>query len=70
MYHTLIDGQVNGLVFLSLAVAFLGVSRGCDLPAGAGIAVAAALKLTPVALLVYLAWRRRWRDAAGSAERA
>jgi hypothetical protein len=60
-YHTLYDGQVNGLVFLSLAVAFWGLARGRDLPAGAGIAFAAALKLTPVALLAYLAWRRRWR---------
>ena len=60
-YHTLFDGQVNGLVFLSLAAAFWGLARGRDLPAGAGIAFAAALKLTPVALLAYLAWRRRWR---------
>jgi Glycosyltransferase family 87 len=60
-YHTLFDGQVNGLVFLSLAVAFWGIASGRDLPAGAGIAFAAALKLTPLALLAYLAWRRRWR---------
>ncbi len=60
-YHTLLDGQVNGLVFLSLAVAFWGLARGRDLPLGVGIAFAAALKLTPVALLAYLAWRRRWR---------
>jgi Glycosyltransferase family 87 len=60
-YHTLFDGQVNGLVFFSLAVAFWGLARGRDLPLGVGIAFAAALKLTPVALLAYLAWRRRWR---------
>lgn len=61
VYHTLYDGQVNGLVFLALATAFWGLARGRDVPAGAGIAVAAALKLTPIALIGYLAWRRRWR---------
>ena len=61
VYHTLYDGQVNGLVFLALAIAFWGLARGRDLPAGAGVAVAAALKLTPIALIGYLAWRRRWR---------
>jgi hypothetical protein len=60
-YHTLYDGQINGLVFLALAVGFWGLARGRDVPAGAGVAVAAVLKLTPVALIVYFAWRRRWR---------
>jgi hypothetical protein len=48
------------LVFLALTIAFWGPARGRDLPAGAGVAATAALKLTP-ALLAYLAWRRRWR---------
>lgn len=60
-YHTLYDGQINGLVFLALAVGFWGLARGRDVPAGAGVAAAAVLKLTPAALIVYFAWRRRWR---------
>lgn len=48
---------------MALAVAFFGLLRGCDLPLGVGIAVGAALKLTPAALLVLLLWRRRWRAA-------
>jgi hypothetical protein len=63
-YHTIFDGQVNGLAFLALAVAFWGVARRRDGVAGAGVAAAAALKLTPLALLAYLAWRRRWRAVA------
>jgi hypothetical protein len=62
-YHTLLNGQVNALVFLALAVAFWGLTRRRDLPLGAGIAVAAALKLTPAILILYLLWRRRWRAA-------
>ena len=61
VYHTLYDGQVNGFVFLALAVAFRGLARDRSLAAGAGVAVAAALKLTPLALVAYLAWRRRWK---------
>ena len=63
-YHTIFDGQVNGLAFLGLAVAFWGLARGRDGVAGAGVAAAAALKLTPLALLAYFAWRRRWRAVA------
>jgi hypothetical protein len=60
-YHTLYDGQVNGYAFFGLAVAFWGLASGRDWATGAGLAVATALKLTPLALIVYLAWRRRWR---------
>ncbi len=62
-YHTLANGQVNALAFLFLALAFWGLCRGRDLPLGAGIAVAAALKLAPGLLILYLLWRRRWRAA-------
>ena len=69
-YHTIFDGQVNGLAFLGLAVAFWGLARGRDGVAGAGVAAAAALKLTPLALLAYFAWRRRWRAVAVAVRRA
>ena len=61
VYHTLLDGQVNAFVFLALAVAFWGLVNRRDVPLGLGIAVGAALKLTPLALLLLLVWRRRWR---------
>jgi hypothetical protein len=63
VYHTLLDGQVNAFVFLALAVAFWGLVRNRDLPLGLGIAVGTALKLTPLALIALLLWRRRWRAA-------
>ncbi len=66
VYHTLMDGQVNGLAFLGLAVGFWGLSRRRELAAGGGAAVAAALKLTPLALFPYFFWRRRWRAGVAS----
>jgi hypothetical protein len=59
-YDTLFVGQINGLLFLALALAFWGLARGRDGALGAGIAVAAAIKVTPLALLAWLVWRRRW----------
>ena len=63
LFNSLGCGQVEGLAFLGLAAGFWGMARGRDLPLGIGLAAAAALKLTPAALLVYLLWRRRWRPA-------
>ena len=60
-YHTLLDGQVSGLVFVCLAAAVWGLLRGREAVAGTATALAAALKLTPFVLIPYLAWRRRWR---------
>ena len=62
-YHTLQVGQVNAFVFAALAVALWGLVRHRDWARGAGIAIGAALKITPLALLVYLLWQRRWRAA-------
>jgi hypothetical protein len=60
-YHTLLDGQVGGIVFFLLALASWAMLTRRDVVAGAATALAASLKLTPVALIVYFAWRRRWR---------
>ena len=66
VYHTLLDGQVNGLAFAFLALAFWGVMRRRTAAGGIGVAAAAALKLTPIALVAYFFWRRRWRTALAS----
>lgn len=63
IYNMLADGQVDGLVFFFLALAFWGLVRKHDLALGSGVAVGAALKLVPVILIGYLVWRRRWRAA-------
>jgi alpha-1,2-mannosyltransferase len=57
-------GQVN-ILLLALVVADFayGVSRGSRW-AGAGIGVAAAIKLTPAVFILYLLVARRWRAAA------
>jgi len=64
VYNSYGDGQVEGIAFLGLAAAFWGLARNRSLATGAGIAVAAVLKLVPVVLVGYLLWRRRWRQAA------
>jgi Glycosyltransferase family 87 len=60
-YHTLQGGQVNAFVFAALVAALWGLTRRRDWALGAGVAIGAALKITPLALLVYLVWQRRWR---------
>ncbi len=52
------------LVFLLVLAGLDGLTRGKDLEAAAGFALAAALKATPLLVLPYLALRRRWRAAA------
>jgi hypothetical protein len=63
VYNMLGDGQVDGVAFFFLSLALWGLVRDRDLPLGVGVAMAAALKLTPALLIVYLLWRRRWRAA-------
>jgi hypothetical protein len=58
---TLLAGQVNGLLFISLAWALWGLVRRRDAALGLGLALGAALKVIPLALVLYLFWRRRWR---------
>jgi hypothetical protein len=61
LFFTLQVGQVNAFVFAALVAALWGLMRRRDWALGAGVAVGAALKITPLALLVYLVWQRRWR---------
>jgi alpha-1,2-mannosyltransferase len=57
-------GQVNLLVLLLVAVAVLAHQRGRPTIGGLALAVGVALKLTPLPLLLYFAWRRDWRLVA------
>ncbi len=60
-------GQANFVVLLLLAGALEALRRGKEIPAGLMMAGAAAVKLTPVLLLVYLAWRGRYRALTAAA---
>jgi hypothetical protein len=57
---TLYAGQVNGLVLFALALAYYSLRRS-DVGLGAAAGAAALLKVVPLAHVLYLAWRRRWR---------
>lgn len=63
-YVMLYVGQVNALLYLFVALAFWALVRESDLLAAAGLALGTALKVTPAALVAYLFWQRRWRQAA------
>jgi alpha-1,2-mannosyltransferase len=63
LWVDVVQGQANLLVLLLVTVGMVGVLRGR--PAfGAAIGVAAALKLTPLILVVWLLLDRRFRAAA------
>ena len=63
-YDTLIVGQINGFLVLSLAVALWAIVRRRDRVLGVSLAVGTALKLVPAALFVYFLAHRRWRASA------
>ena len=60
---TLLAGQVNGLLFLCLALSLWAAAKKRDGWLGVGLALGAALKVIPLALVLYLFWRRQWRAA-------
>lgn len=62
-YDTLLVGQINGFLLLSLAVALWAMTTRRERALGVSLAVGTALKLVPAALIVYLVARRRWRAA-------
>ena len=53
-------GQANFVVLLLLLGALTALRAKRDVAGGLMVAGAAAIKMTPALLLVYLAWRRRW----------
>ncbi|HZC77923.1 MAG TPA: glycosyltransferase family 87 protein, partial [Ktedonobacterales bacterium] len=60
-------GQANFVVLLLLLGGLWSLRAGRDVPAGLMTAGAAAIKMTPALLLVFLAWRRRWVALASAA---
>lgn len=61
MFDSLRLGQVDGIIVLSLAIAFVLLRRNRHPLLGAPLALAAILKLSPVLLIGYFVWRRAWR---------
>ena len=57
-------GQINGVIFLLLAVAFWAYVDGRQTTAGVVLGLAAGIKVAPVVLLVLLLRRRWWRASA------
>lgn len=57
-----LQGQANALVLALAAAGVVLVARGRD-GGGLAIGIAAALKLTPILALTWLAFERRWRAA-------
>lgn len=60
------QGQVDTLIALALAGAFVAVERDRPVVAGATLAGAALVKVFPAALGLWLVWRRAWRALAAA----
>lgn len=57
-------GQINGVIFLLLAVGYWAYVDGRQTTAGMVIGLAAGIKVAPIVLLVLLVRRRWWRGSA------
>lgn len=62
MYHTLYLGQINLILLALILIDVWRAARGR--PAGIGVGLAAALKLTPLIFIPFFLLTRRWKDAA------
>ena len=65
--YNVFHGQMNAVVFLTLALALRAWMRGDQVGCGIALGAGAALKVAPVALLVLLVRRRWWRGTAAAA---
>lgn len=63
---TLVNGQLNVVLGLLVAVGFLSVARERQWLGGTALALAATVKLFPAAFGCYLLARRRWRAVAAA----
>jgi hypothetical protein len=66
-WDTLLLGQVNGFVLLALALGLWAIMRAREALLGAMVAVATSVKVSPLVLLGWLLWRRRWRATLAAA---
>ena len=60
-------GQMNGLLVFLLAGALIATVQRRDALAGASIVLAAALKISPIVLLIFFIVQRRYRAVVGAA---
>lgn len=58
---TLLAGQINGVLFFCLALALWALVNRRQAWLGLGLALGTAFKVIPLALVLYLFWRRQWR---------
>jgi hypothetical protein len=58
------EGQMAAVVFGLALLSALALDRGRDRTAGVLAGLAASVKLFPVLLVLWFAWKRRWRAAA------
>jgi len=56
-----LTGTMNAILLLLLTGAWAAWQRQRDVVAGALVGIASVIKLFPLALVPYLAWRRHWR---------
>jgi alpha-1,2-mannosyltransferase len=56
-----VEGQTTILTLWLLMVALYRSQRGRDISGGTALACAGLIKVFPLALLAYFAWKRRWR---------
>jgi Glycosyltransferase family 87 len=66
MFDSLRLGNVDALIVFCLALSFLALRRGRPWLIGAPLAAAAILKMSPVIVIGYFAFRREWRVLAGA----
>jgi hypothetical protein len=64
---TLYAGQANTFVLLTVALALWAFKRERPTAAGLALALGAMIKVMPVVLIAYFAWRRQWRVVLGAA---
>lgn len=67
LWNDLAHQNVNLFLLLAALAGCWMLRRGRDAWAGALVAAAAAVKVTPALLLVYFAYKRRWRALVGAA---
>jgi hypothetical protein len=59
-------GQVNIMIFLLIVLVWLTFLHGRRYTSGALLALAAWIKLWPIALVAYFVWKREWKVVAGA----